>query len=194
MSSTIRVVRAAAPDRPLAEPEAFSAFFDRSYLAVFRFVYGLHGGPREDVEDLAAECFIRAWRSRNRFSGDREDEIRWILRIARNLVIDAFRRAKARPPAVQPEDFSPIDPASGPEELAELAEQHDKLLRALQRVPEHQREILVLRYLLGWRVKDIAAHLEILDNTVSVQIRRALARLRSAWTSDSAGEENYDGK
>ena len=41
--------------------------------------------------------------------------------------------------------------------------------------------MLVLRYMLGWRVQQIAAYLETLDNTVSVTIRRMLERLRQQW-------------
>ena len=41
--------------------------------------------------------------------------------------------------------------------------------------------MVVLRYLLGWRVKEIAHYLDIPENTVSVTVRRSLARLRAGW-------------
>jgi DNA-directed RNA polymerase specialized sigma24 family protein len=47
-----------------------------------------------------------------------------------------------------------------------------------------QREILVLRYVLGWPVKRIGEYLGILENTVSVSIRRSLQRLRDRWPQE----------
>jgi len=43
------------------------------------------------------------------------------------------------------------------------------------------REILVLRYLLGWHVKQVADYLKMNENTVSVTIRRALKSLQRDW-------------
>ena len=58
------------------------------------------------------------------------------------------------------------------------------LVTLLQALPRPEREMLVLRYVLGWRVKRIAAHLSLAENTVSVKIRRALEKLRNGWPDD----------
>ncbi len=58
------------------------------------------------------------------------------------------------------------------------------LQEQLAHLPDDQREMLVLRYLVGWRVQEIAAHLGMTDNTVSVTIRRTLVRLRRDWPYD----------
>jgi len=55
---------------PLGTPASFSDFYERTHLPVFRYLYGLTGGPQEDVEDLTAEAFTRAWRARRNFQGD----------------------------------------------------------------------------------------------------------------------------
>ena len=44
---------------PLQEAEAFSLLYQSTYLAVFRFIYGLLNGPQEEVEDLTGETFMR---------------------------------------------------------------------------------------------------------------------------------------
>lgn len=77
---------------PLASAEAFSHFFEATHLSVFRYIYGLHGGPAADVEDLTAEAFLRAWKARHRFSGDAHAALGWVITIARRLVIDVCRR------------------------------------------------------------------------------------------------------
>ena len=76
----------------LRNAESFAKLYDRAHVIVFRFIYSLHGGPPQEVEDLTAETFSRAWKARHRFSGNESAAIGWLLQIARNLVIDAHRR------------------------------------------------------------------------------------------------------
>jgi RNA polymerase sigma-70 factor (ECF subfamily) len=64
-------------------------------------------------------------------------------------------------------------------------QEHLRILRALvAQLPDSQRELLVLRYLLDWRITHIATHVGMAENTVSVTIRRTLQRLRRTWPHD----------
>ncbi len=174
-----RLLQGRGREAPLESAEAFSALYDQAYLSVYRYLFGLHGGPAQDVEDLAAETFLRAWRARRTFNGDPlTGTTGWLLKIARRLVIDAYRRGQARiPPGdALPDELPCLEPA--PEHLALAGEQCRTLWALLQRLPVEQREMLVLRYLLDWRVNQIGEYLGIPENTVSVTIRRALERLR----------------
>jgi RNA polymerase sigma-70 factor (ECF subfamily) len=165
----------------LRSAEAFQQFYTRSHLMVFRFIYGLHGGPGDEVEDLTAETFERAWKARRRFSGSEKAALGWLLKIARNLVIDAHRRQKTR--GFSQDIEKTIIPADelDPEKQLLVREQVKTLWLLLDGLSEQQREILVLRYILGWQVQDIGSHLEMKENTVSVTIRRAIKRLRREW-------------
>ncbi len=62
-----------------------------------------------------------------------------------------------------------------------LKEEQEGLWVRLGSIPGPAREMLVLRYLVGWKVNQIAAHLDIPENTVSVTMQRALDKLRAAW-------------
>ena len=169
----------------LSEADKFANFFSSNHLSVFRYIYAIHGHPQETVEDLTAETFLRAWRARRSFSGDENAALRWILRIARNLVIDTYRRASW---GQDPDDINEhylASEDSGPEELMVLSEEVDHLLSAIQTLPAGQREMITLRYVLGWRVKDIAEQLDMLENTVSVNLKRARAAMRKNWPSIS---------
>jgi DNA-directed RNA polymerase specialized sigma24 family protein len=46
---------------PIASPTCFKELYERNRLPVFRYIYGLTGGPQAEVEDLTAETFLRAW-------------------------------------------------------------------------------------------------------------------------------------
>lgn len=162
--------------------DAFTHLYEETYLIVFRYVYGLSGGPPQEVEDLTAETYARAWKSRQHFKGDSQAALGWLLRIARNLAIDLARRRKDR--AVD-ESFQVeflIDPGQLPEIDVVTREQIAVLWQMLAVLSEEVREMLVLRYMLGWQVKQIAAHLDKNENTVTVAIKRAIQHLQRDWT------------
>jgi RNA polymerase sigma-70 factor (ECF subfamily) len=157
---------------------------------VYRLIYALHGGPAEDVEDLAAETFERAWRGRKRFHGDEDAATGWLITIARNLVIDVQRKQQRREPPSAIDDVEIQTPAELAVERHILRnEQQTALLAALQTLPVQEREMVILHYVLGWQVKRIAAHYDMLENTASVKIRRALERLRCQLLNSTEGEQ-----
>jgi RNA polymerase sigma-70 factor (ECF subfamily) len=88
-------MRAAHP--PLLDTESFSNLFTRTQLIIYRFIFGLHGGPADEVEDLTSETYMRAWKGRHRFIGSDEDALCWLFTIARNLVIDDHRKNQTHP-------------------------------------------------------------------------------------------------
>ena len=103
------------------------------------------------------------------------------MRIARNLVIDTRRQIKRNREHV---DIDKQDLSTGeslPEEQFSHRERIQVLRELLADLPEDRKEMLVLRYILGWRVKDIASHMDRNENSVSVAIRRTLKRLNEAW-------------
>ncbi len=188
-----RLWRSTRRAAPLSAANDFAAFYEHSHLPVFRYIYGLTGGPREEVEDLTAETFARAWKARHTFD-DRSSDVEgsaalgWVLKIARRLVIDNYRRQQVRKVEEHP-DLGDLPALDGhPEQAALAKEQRQTLWRLLLDLPEEPREILILRYLLGWRVSQIADYLGKPENTISVTVRRTLARMQQAWPQ--AEEEN----
>ncbi|HEX2993606.1 MAG TPA: RNA polymerase sigma factor [Anaerolineales bacterium] len=168
-------------DPPIPNTDGFTRLYEETHLFVFRYVYGLSGGPLQEAEDLTAETYARAWKTRLNFRGDRQAALGWLLHIARNLAIDLSRRRKVR--AV--DESVPIellaDPNLAPEADVITREQIAILWHMLGALPEDVREMLVLRYILGWQIKQVADHLGIHENNVSVTIRRALKNLQRNW-------------
>ncbi|HET9914905.1 MAG TPA: sigma-70 family RNA polymerase sigma factor [Anaerolineales bacterium] len=162
---------------PIASPARFKELYECSRLSVFRYIYGLTGGPQDEVEDLTAETFLRAWKARYRFDGDMDSAVGWLIRIAKRLVIDGYRRTlrASRDRSATPQA------ESTPEQIAIIDEQKQFLFNLLASLPAEPREIIVLRYMLGWRVSDIARHMDTTENNISVIIHRTLAKLREKW-------------
>ena len=161
---------------------AFSRLYEKTHLSVFRYAYGLTGGPFQEVEDVTAEVYARAWKTRDHFNGNEQAALGWLLRIAKNLVIDLARSHKTR----EVDEEINIELLVDPDELPELdiivREQIKTLWRLLGLLSEEPREMLVLRYILGWQVKQVAEYVGTSENNVSVTIRRALQRLRNDWS------------
>jgi RNA polymerase sigma-70 factor, ECF subfamily len=178
---------------PLQDTDNFSQLYDHTQIIIFRFIYGLHGGPLEEVEDLTCETFLRAWKARSRFRGDEHDAICWLFTIARRLVIDVHRHKK-----VSQEDlllrlddsnfeFRTLSASKTPEELAVIHDQFNHLWRILHELSYEKRELLVLRYMLGWKVKEIAEYLKMEENTTSVYIKRCLELIRQGMAAEETG-------
>ena len=160
----------------------FSRLYEKTHLSVFRYVYGLTGGPLQEVEDLTAEVYTRAWKACEHFNGNEQTVLGWLLRIAKNLAIDMARSHKVREVAEEIDIELLVDPYELPELDIMAREQIKTLWRLLGLLPEEPREMLVLRYIIGWQVKQIAEYMGSSENNVSVTIRRALQRLRNDWS------------
>jgi RNA polymerase sigma-70 factor (ECF subfamily) len=158
---------------------AFERFYEQAHLRVFRYAT-LLCDTAADAEDITAETFLRAWRARASFHGDADAAIGWVITIARNLVADR-RRAMARGVRCDVLDDAAHELIADPtsvEDLVLTEEQTGRALELVRGLPDQQRELIVLRYVLGWRVNQIAAHVGISDNLVSVTLKRALQRLQ----------------
>lgn len=143
--------------------EWYAAVKDDCYRAV------LVSMPNADSPaDLLAESFARAyasWTSVRVHPAPRA----WVLRTALNLHRDSWRRtSRARLPERKADfscDETPIDPV---------------LMTALRELSERQRQVVVLRVILGLSTRQVAVELGIEPSTVPVHLRRGLATLRSA--------------
>jgi len=172
----------AQPKHPLRTAAKFERLYQEKHTLVFRHIYGLCGGSTSLAEDLTAETFMRAWQARTRFTGDWDAATGWLLRIARNLVIDHQRRGIEQRTTWITDDFEQPAREGLPEEELVMAEQQAILIALLQELPIQKREMITLRYLLEWRISEIADYLEIPANTVTVTIQRTLRHIRSRWT------------
>ena len=169
---------------------AFERLLRRHRGPLFTFLLRMLG-DKARAEDLTQETFLRlikgagAWRESARFKT-------WLYTIARNLCVDAgrrdkFRRAEsldAQGPGTDGEGDGPplveqlAGDAAAPDRSAGNARLRPVLLHALASLPHEQREVFVLREQAGLPFREIAAMLELNENTVKSRMRYALEGLR----------------
>jgi len=167
---------------------AFASLYEHTNRSVYRYVYGLIGGSKQEVEDITAETFLKAWDARKRFKGNMQQATGWLFTIAKRIVIDRWRKRKVRPQNVNLDEMLVIADDATPEERTTIMEQSRVLVSMLYDLPDDKREIIVLRYLLNWSVNSIAEHTGKKPNTISVTIRRILQDLRDNWSDYQEGE------
>ncbi len=121
------------------------------------------------------EAFIRMARSLHRIQ-DPAKAGAYLRSIVLNLARDHNRRGllslRHRTPA------SDLDPA-GVDETITTNDQNRLLIEAVQDLPRRQRDCIALRYLMELSVGEIAATLELSENSVKTHLKRGLARLRT---------------
>lgn len=161
----------------LAKKDDFARFYAQAHLSVFRYAMVLCAGDQPEAEDLTAEAFLRAWEKRRQFTGDPGAALGWVIAIARNAWIDRCRHQKAHPAEVLLDEDLAGDDGDIEAALANT-QQVEQVLAALRQLSFRQRDIFTLRYVLGWRVNAIAGRLGLAENTVSVDLRRALQKIR----------------
>lgn len=158
--------------------EATSALVARYYPRVHSFVSYLSDDRHAD--DLTQEVFTRALGSLHRFNGRYQFEP-WLLRIARNLVIDEARRRRAMP--IDPSQMSNLEDVSLANDVVwESMRRHlvnGDVKEALSRLPLRQRTILVLREIEGLSYAEIAQVVGSNIRGVEATLRRARVRFRT---------------
>ena len=141
-------------------------------------------GNPEDAAEVAQETFIRVLRSLHTYDPERPLKT-WLFKIAANLALDAIRRRKRRPVALEDlfdaDDGPPleaVEPGPGPEAMLKLEESSERFDALVQEMPEHYRAILYLRYREDLAYDEIADTLKIPLGTVKVRLHRAHESLR----------------
>ena len=129
------------------------------------------------AEDLAQDTLLTVWRKAELFDPAKAGASTWIYTIARNLRIDAIRKA-ARVRDL-PEDLWQGEPAKPADEQVIEHQVQESVSRAFDRLSEEQKTILRLSYYEGLSQAEIASAQSIPLGTVKSRMRLAIARLRT---------------
>lgn len=176
--------------------DAFKQLVERHEQRIFTTIY-LIAKDRYVAEDLMQETFIKAIRTIK--SGNYNEEgkfLPWILRIAHNLAIDHFRKAK-RYPTIVTEDgsnvFNNMDFSESSFEDQQIKKDTYAKLRALvSDLPQAQKEVLIMRHYMKMSFKEIAEATGVSINTALGRMRYALINLRKKMEkTDIAYDSNY---
>lgn len=148
--------------------------FDEYNDAIFRFCV-VKTSNRELAEDLTQETFMRYWQAL-RNGSEMSNTRSFLYTVARNLVIDWYRKHKSDSLDAKMEGGFQIGDVRTPSAETDATYQH--VLATMRDLAEGDAEVLVLRFVDGLEPREIAAIMEESANTISVRINRALTRLK----------------
>jgi RNA polymerase sigma-70 factor, ECF subfamily len=170
------------------ENRAFEELVDRYQGRLLNFIYRTIG-DRDRAEDLTQEAFIRVHRHIARFDRSKKFST-WVYTIASNLAKNELRNRSRNPMVLfqslreqqRDEEERPIefeDPASRPDDLYRKRHLQALVEQSVAKLPEHHREVFVLRELEGKSYEEIADVTGVHLGTVKSRLNRA----RTAFAS-----------
>ena len=159
--------------------EAFEDLYVRAYGVAYQLL-----GRRSESEDVAQETLARAFVRWRKIRGYAEA---WVVRVAGNLSIDAWRRRQRIEPDADAESRGATSP--GPDG------QRVDLHRALDNLSRRQRDVIVLRFLADLPEAEVAKALGCSVGSVKQHASRGLATLRTTMgvnDADDAGDDSQN--
>ncbi|HYK87967.1 MAG TPA: sigma-70 family RNA polymerase sigma factor [Acidobacteriota bacterium] len=157
---------------------AWEALVTRHQARVYAIAYH-YVGNAEDARDLAQEVFVRIYQNLH-LCADDQMFVPWMIRIARNICVDQLRRRKARPPS---QDIDAAEAgylqAGGrnPEEQWAESSKKRMVYRAVRELTDLNREIILLKEILGLSLEEISSMLQVPLGTVKSRSNRARLEL-----------------
>lgn len=157
------------------EPEAFGELYDRYYTRVYRYVYH-RLGRTHDAEDVTALVFMKALEALPSYKTGRSGFAPWIFRIARNAVVDHYRRQKQHSPLEEAEHKSSDD---DPVTDVLRNEQKDDLRALVGHLSNDQREVVLMRYAGDLSFAEIAQAVKKNESAVRMLLHRGLRKMKA---------------
>lgn len=152
------------------------------YTPIFRYLF-FRLKNREDAEDLAQTVFLKAFKSLDEGSWSDKESTSYLFTIARNTLIDFFRRKKYTP-IVSDEIISiavDTDTTDNPMKTRELEE---LVARGVSKMREKEKEAVTLRFIAGIPYEEIAQIMGKREDAIRQLVHRGLKSLKGHLEDD----------
>ena len=161
---------------------AFERLFNRHRDLVYRYAYQI-APRRDDAEDIVQEVFVKAYQNLKRYR-DEAKFTTWLLRITANLGTDKARMSSRRMNLEQKEVAGALtwmtvgSPTEDPVENLEQERRKQMLRAAIEQLPDHHRNAIILRDIEEMDYDDIAAFFNSSVGGAKLRVLRARRALR----------------
>lgn len=161
------------------DPEGATAFVRRFQGRVYGLALTIVRDPGV-AEDVAQESFIRAWRHADLYEPSRGRVASWLLRITRNVALDALRMRRFMPADPEVMVRLAVEPEDETEERAMVGHEVRRLRTDLLALPSEQRRAVLLAAFFGRTAREIGEIEGIPLGTAKTRIRAGMHKLREA--------------
>jgi RNA polymerase sigma-70 factor, ECF subfamily len=162
--------------RAQSNPDSFAPLYDHYFPKIYNYIF--HRVQNTQLaEDLVSETFYKALSNIKKFHWQDRTFACWLYTIARNQVIDQFRKQK--PILLDDSKGEMTEPeVNGPEEKVLMDITRDEILKAIKTLSSDQQDALLLRFHEDLKIKEIALVLNKNEGAVKALLFRGLKSLR----------------
>jgi RNA polymerase sigma-70 factor (ECF subfamily) len=158
------------------DQEAFAQLYEAYFDKIYRYVTFKLGNEME-AEDITQQVFLNTLQSISSFKWKGVPFSAWLFRIAHNQVVDYLRKKKR---ATLPLDESLPSSDDNPQQLTEHNLDIERLLSAIRRLTEAQREVISLRFTSELPIAEVARVMGKSEGAVKALQHSAILALRQA--------------
>jgi len=162
--------------KALTDEQAFAELYDHFFPKIYHYIY-FRVNNKEMTEDLVSDIFLKALKSLKSLKkpGDFQS---WLFSIARNALIDHYRKAGRKKEEVSEaisDDYTVR--SDTPEDYILVAEHSHEILEALKILSPEQKEVVQLRFIHELKLKEIAGVMNKSEGAVKGLLYRGLNKL-----------------
>jgi RNA polymerase sigma-70 factor, ECF subfamily len=164
---------------------AVGSLYEIHHPGIYQYLY-YRVGDTHTAEELTGEVFLKMVHALPTFRATNGAFKSWLYAIARNMAIDHYRRTSNRPQLAFDDDLGLATETAV--DAVELKLTQESLQKALQELPELQRDVIILRFLEDLPMDEVAALLHKTYDSIKSLQRRALIGLRQALVEEEEVE------
>ncbi len=168
---------------PKTEEIDWQDVYQQSLPRIFHF-FCYKVGDETIAEELTSLTFEKAWVSRANYHRERGDVHSWLVGIARNVIIDHFRKRSREIPLM---DVPEMEMSRSFDEDLQRKLDFEMILTSLARFPERERELIAMKYGAELTNREIARMTGLSESNVGTTLHRVVDKLRNEW------EQNHEG-
>lgn len=173
ITDTIFVYKAKKGDK-----EAYGKLYLKYFDSIYRYIFFKVNQNRQDAEDLTEIVFFKAWEKIEAFDAQAGGFRAWIYKIAHNQVIDHYKKENRQTTLHE----TVIDEKQNLEEKVLQDLEHENALKAIEKLPPDQKEVIVMKFIEGLSNREIAKILGKEENAIRAVQFRALNHLHKIFT------------
>ena len=164
------------------DTQAIGELYECYRVNIFRYLY-YRTSDTQTADDLTSEVFLRMIRALNSYRQQEVAFLAWLFQIARNLLTDHYRKMSYRSHLqLEEQEMVQQEPNSHPHSEARLNSL--AIRQALERLNDEQRDVIVMRFVTGMPIAEVAQALNKSEDAVKGLQRRGLAALRDVLSDE----------
>ncbi|ENK1244948.1 RNA polymerase sigma factor [Clostridium sp. FAM 1755] len=168
---------------------AMEVLVNRNYKLVYAFIYR-NIGEYHTALDLTQESFIKVMKNLKKFKRHKGSFKCWILKIALNVCKDYWKSAYVKHNTVDDSSVEKVYEEENIINYLEKMEQRQEIKKAMMKLSDEQREVIILRYYNDLKIRDIANITEIKESTVKSRLRLAIGKMKKLLQRGDISEKD----